>query len=66
MVPRALDRYGLVVAVLTADGVRRSRLHFPGGPVSDLAGVALGLRAAAATVPTTEASQRSRKRTSAR
>lgn len=46
VVPRVLDRYGLVVAILTADGVRLSRLRFPGGPVSDLTGVTLGLRAA--------------------
>lgn len=44
VVPRVLDRYGLEVAVLTGDGVRRTRLCFPGGPVSDLEQVAVGLR----------------------
>ncbi|GAA1883786.1 DUF2470 domain-containing protein [Lapillicoccus jejuensis] len=49
VVPRAVDGYGLSLAVLDADGVRAVRLPFPGGPVRDAdldAGWALPLRCA--------------------
>ena len=45
VVPRALDRYGLELAVITAQGVRTLRLGFPGAPVSSLDEVNDGLRA---------------------
>ena len=43
--PRALDRYGLELAVLTGHGVRTVRLAFPSAPVSSLDEVNDGLRA---------------------
>jgi hypothetical protein len=46
VVPRSLDRYGLGLAVVTGTGVGTARLPFPGGPVSSLTEVGLGLRAA--------------------
>lgn len=39
VVPRAVDRYGLTLACLDADGVRTVRLAFPGGPLADAAGL---------------------------
>ena len=44
VVPRALDRYGIELAVLCPDAVRRVRLDFPGGPVDDLDQVTADLR----------------------
>jgi hypothetical protein len=44
VVPRALDRYGLELAVIGTDGIRTVRLPFPGGPVSSLQEVTSGLR----------------------
>ena len=44
VVPRALDRYGIELAALGADGVRRVRLDFPGGPVDNLDQVTTDLR----------------------
>lgn len=43
--PRAIDRYGLELALITAVGVTTLRLPFPGGPVESLAEVTVGLRA---------------------
>jgi len=43
--PRAIDRYGLELALITAVGVTTLRLPFPGGPVACLAEVTAGLRA---------------------
>jgi hypothetical protein len=43
-VPRALDRYGLELAAIGADGIRTVRLAFPGGPVRSLQEVTEGLR----------------------
>ena len=45
MLPRALDRYGLELAVITGQGVRNVRLGFPGAPVSSFDEVNNGLRA---------------------
>lgn len=45
VVPRALDQYGLELAVITDEGVRTVRLTFPGAPVSSFAEVGNGLRA---------------------
>ena len=44
VVPRALDRYGLELAAIGADGIRTVRLPFPGGPVRSLQEVTDGLR----------------------
>ena len=44
VVPRALDRYGLELAVICAAGIRTVRLPFPGGPVDSLQEVTEGLR----------------------
>jgi hypothetical protein len=44
VVPRALDRYGLEVAVIRQDGIGSVRLPFPGGPVCSLQEVTDGLR----------------------
>ncbi len=43
--PRAIDRYGLELALITAAGVTTLRLPFPGGPVESLTEVTTGLRA---------------------
>ncbi|GAB3260860.1 hypothetical protein GCM10027425_24020 [Alteromonas gracilis] len=43
VVPRELDRWGLVIVALTPGGVERVRLHFPGGPVDDLRLLSPGL-----------------------
>jgi len=43
--PRAIDRYGLELALITTLGVATLRLPFPGGPVESLAEVTCGLRA---------------------
>lgn len=45
VVPRALDRYGLELAVLTTAGVERLRLPFPGGPIDAIQQVPPGLAA---------------------
>jgi Domain of unknown function (DUF2470) len=45
VVPRAIDRYGLELALITGAGVTTLRLPFPGGPVESLAEVTSGLRA---------------------
>ena len=44
VVPRTLDRYGLELAAIGADGIRTVRLPFPGGPVRSLQEVTDGLR----------------------
>jgi hypothetical protein len=44
VVPSQLDRHGLTLAVIGADGVRVLQLPFPGGPVDRVEDVALGLR----------------------
>ncbi|QZY29507.1 DUF2470 domain-containing protein [Nocardioides coralli] len=36
VVPRAIDRYGIELAAIAADGVDRLRLAFPGGPLEGL------------------------------
>jgi len=46
VVPRGLDRYGLELLVLTADGIAAVRLSFPDGPVAALDDVPVSLRAA--------------------
>jgi hypothetical protein len=46
VIPRGLNRYGLELLVLTADGVAAARLSFPDGPVSRLDDVPVSLRAA--------------------
>jgi hypothetical protein len=46
VIPRGLDRYGLELLVLTANGVAAVRLAFPGGPVSSLDEVPASLRTA--------------------
>jgi hypothetical protein len=46
VIPRGLDRYGLELLVLTADGIASVRLSFPDGPVSALGDVPVSLRAA--------------------
>jgi hypothetical protein len=46
VIPRGLDRYGLELLVLTADGIGAVRLAFPGGPVSSLDDVPASLRTA--------------------
>ncbi|HEY3882351.1 MAG TPA: DUF2470 domain-containing protein [Trebonia sp.] len=46
VVPRGLDRYGLELQVLTADGIAAVRLSFPHGPVTSLDEVPVSLRAA--------------------
>jgi hypothetical protein len=46
VIPRGLDRYGLRLLVLTADGTSAVRLRFPGGPVSTLDDVPMSLRSA--------------------
>ena len=45
VLPRALDRYGLELAVITGHGVQNVRLGFPGAPVSSFDEVNNGLRA---------------------
>ena len=45
VVPRAIDRYGLELALITGIGVSTLRLPFPGGPVESLGNVTCGLRA---------------------
>ena len=45
VVPRAIDRYGLELALISAIGVTTLRLPFPGGPVESLSSVTCGLRA---------------------
>jgi hypothetical protein len=45
VVPRALDRYGLEIAILGPAGVQRVRLPFPGGPIDTLEQVPPGLLA---------------------
>jgi hypothetical protein len=45
VVPRGLDRFGLELAVISANGVAAVRLSFPDGPVSSLEGVPASLRA---------------------
>lgn len=42
--PRALDRYGLQLALVTASGICMVRLPFPAGPVESLTQVGAGLR----------------------
>ncbi|KHL18336.1 hypothetical protein CLV56_3278 [Mumia flava] len=44
VLPRSIDRYGLELAVLSADAVCSVRLEFPGGPVSGIDEVDAGLR----------------------
>ena len=46
VVPCGLDRYGLELLVLTAEGIAAVRLSFPGGPVDSLDDVPMSLRAA--------------------
>jgi hypothetical protein len=46
VIPRGLDRYGLELLVLAADGIAAVRLSFPDGPVSCLDDVPMSLRAA--------------------
>ena len=43
--PRAIDRYGLELTLITGIGVTTLRLPFPGGPVESLAEVTCGVRA---------------------
>jgi hypothetical protein len=45
VMPRALDRYGIELAVLGAEGVQRVRLPFPGGPIETLEHAPRGLAA---------------------
>jgi hypothetical protein len=45
VIPRGLDRYGLELLVLTADGAAVVRLCFPGGPVASLQEIPASLRA---------------------
>ena len=45
VVHRAIDRYGLELALITRIGVSTLRLPFPGGPVESLTNVTCGLRA---------------------
>ncbi len=45
VLPRALDRFGLELAVITDQGVRSLRLGFPGAPVRSFDEVNNGLRA---------------------
>ncbi len=44
VIPRGLDRYGLELLVLTADGTARVRLSFPDGPVASLHEVPASIR----------------------
>jgi hypothetical protein len=46
VIARGLDRYGLELLVLTADGVAAVRLGFPDGPVTSLRGVPASIRTA--------------------
>ena len=46
VIPRGLDRYGLELLVLAADGISAVRLAFPDGPVSSLDDVPSSLRTA--------------------
>lgn len=46
VIPRGLDRYGLELLVLAADGIAAVRLSFPDGPVASLSDVPLSLRTA--------------------
>ena len=45
VVPRAIDRYGLQLTLLTAGGVSTLRLPFPFGPVGSAEEARVGLRA---------------------
>jgi hypothetical protein len=45
VMPRGLDRFGLELAVISANGVAAVRLSFPDGPVSSLEDVPASLRA---------------------
>lgn len=42
VVPAALDRYGLLLDVIGAEGVESFRLSFPGGPIGAVAELASG------------------------
>jgi hypothetical protein len=44
VIPRGLDRYGLELLVLTADGTAATRLSFPSGPVTSLRDVPASVR----------------------
>jgi|SRR5579875_151651 len=44
IIPRGLDRYGLQLLVLTADGAAAVRLSFPDGPVASLQEVPASIR----------------------
>jgi hypothetical protein len=46
VIPRALDRYGLELLVLTPDGTAAVRLAFPDGPVTALQDVPASIRTA--------------------
>jgi hypothetical protein len=46
VVPRGLDRYGLELLVLAADGIAAVRLAFPAGPVGCLDDMPASLRTA--------------------
>jgi hypothetical protein len=46
VIPRGLDRYGLELLVLAADGVGAVRLGFPDGPVTSLQDVPASIRTA--------------------
>lgn len=43
VVPRAVDRYGIELSALTAEGVECVRLPFPGGPIDTLQQAPAGL-----------------------
>jgi hypothetical protein len=43
VMPRSLDRYGIELAVLGAEGLQRVRLPFPGGPIETLEHAPRGL-----------------------
>jgi hypothetical protein len=45
VVPRRLDRFGLLLAVFTTDGIAAVRLSFPDGPVGSFREVPASLRA---------------------
>ena len=44
VIPHGLDRYGLELLVLTADGTAAMRLSFPSGPVTSLQDVPASVR----------------------
>ena len=46
VVPRSLDRYGLKLIVLTADGAAAVRLAFPDGPITSLHEIPASIRTA--------------------